>query len=162
MRTCRNILLVAAAAIMAVEARGGVGATEAWVKRYVAQRLGEPDRTANGTNYYVREGVEIAVEEATEYAFVISEDTELSRAHGIVRGMVFAPTSPSRAVHGAYGMTLGTNGVSMAVGGVEYKTKYRNFTEMWLYDFAGSNWLCRVSGTFIQPGYAARILAGGE
>lgn len=178
MRTCRKILLVAAAALLSATAWGGIGATHAWVANYVSNyvsRAVAPTSRAqqwseSGTNYMVYGGYTMYYEDATETALKIVESTEASRLAGVTNGLCFALANAETGVFVAPGWVVGvtSNGPYLvrgvysngAVNAASSATQYgarADGIQTWFVD-AATNRFARVARTLLQPGVAARIL----
>ena len=176
MRICRNILLVAAAALLAANGFCGVGATEAWVSNYVSNYVARTVDTSalvqrwseGGTNYLAYNGVTMSYEDATEFALKITEDTAASRAAGITKGMRFALADSGAGVFVCSGWVIGvtTNGPyltrggysngSVEAAGMPYYSR-REGLYTWFVNASTQNF-ARVSCTMLQPGVAGEIL----
>lgn len=151
---------------VAVAAMGcfGIAASQAWVSNYVAGSVAELRRrvaaqTSGGvysSELAVDGGtVSNVVEEATVAALVARDATPLAAPLGVTNGMLFAWSGADAAyVNGP--LRIAATKTNLTFGA--YCTAYVG-AQTWLVD-SGSNRLCRLAATLLQPSVAEGIGGG--
>lgn len=142
---------------------------EAWVSDFVSNYVERTVGTAVGTRvatngtYYTSNGVTLFIENSTEQAVVVAQQTALSASFGYTNRCVFAkvPDAPcyrsgSLVIH----EDEATTNFWTVAGGVTYSSR-DEATGRWLVGPGGTNRFCRLAGAYIQPSQAAAILAIG-
>lgn len=160
----RRVLLAAFAAACAARCFG-VAASQAWVTNYVANSVAELQRRisaqTSGGVYSSTLGVDgggvfsNVVEEATVGALVVRDATTLAAPLGVTNGMLFAWVE-ERAAYANGPLRIDATRTNLTFGA--YRTAYLG-AQTWLVD-AGSNRLCRLAATLLQPSVAEGIGGG--
>ncbi len=185
MRTCRKILLVAAAVFAAAHGFCGVGATQTWVANYVSNFVAGASAgrvevaSTNGVATFSCNGWRLEVEESSEKALAIVEDTQLSALYRYTNGLVLARV-PDQAAYKAGGRSIrfdddffyctagGRNYMSEVLEGRTWLTRFEVVTNMTDVAISGGGpsvstnrvFFCALARTYIQPSRAAAILEG--
>ena len=184
MRTFGKIVFTALVAMVAARGFCGTGATEKWVANYVSNYV---ERTAsaavsitttNGATTYASGGYRLVVEDSTEKALAIVEQTALSAAGGYTNGTVLARVEGQNLYKaGSREISFDDDAFHCTCGGQTYSSR----------DISGRTWLarevvttnmenvaisvgprvttnivqfCVLARTYIQPSRVARIIGG--